>query len=147
MRIRKTLQGLSRPLPGARRCWNEPEKSGLRGHLLRHPSHDHDGENAHFMEGTKTFEETDPGFLPGSKYPTNEHPIQGFTWSDFTARPGRRYTYRIQALTGTPSALTPFREVALDVTTESEAGGNHDVFFAGAAASQEFARRRQREAG
>jgi phosphatidylserine/phosphatidylglycerophosphate/cardiolipin synthase-like enzyme len=90
----------------------------------------------------KTFAETDPGFVPGSKYPTNRHPIQGFTWSDFSAKPGRAYTYRIRGLRGTPTTLRKLSEVKIDVTTESEEGGNHDVFFnRGAAASQEYARR------
>jgi phosphatidylserine/phosphatidylglycerophosphate/cardiolipin synthase-like enzyme len=39
-------------------------------------------------------------------------------------------------------ALKAFRSVVVDVATETEEGGNHDVFFnRGAAASQEFARR------
>ncbi len=146
MRIRKTTQGLTaQAIAGAHvvLLGMNMKKADCEGHLgfAIHRT-DHQGEEAHWMEGMKTFEETDPGFAPGSKYPTNEHPIQGFTWSDFTAKPGHRYTYRIQALTGTPSALTQFKEVELEVTTESEEGGNHDVFFnRGAAASQEFARR------
>ena len=103
---------------------------------------DHTEEEAYWLEGMKTFEETDPGLAPGSKYPTNQHPIQGFTWSDFTAKPGHQYTYRVQALRGAPSNLVKYKEVAVDVTTESEEGGNHDVFFnRGAAASQEYTRR------
>ncbi len=44
---------------------------------------DYTGDETYWLEGMKTFAETDPGFAPGSLYPTNEHPIQGFTWSDF----------------------------------------------------------------
>ena len=103
---------------------------------------DHTEQEAYWLEGMKTFEATDPGFVPGSKYPTNQHPIQGFTWSDFSAKPGHRYTYRIQALRGTPQSLKKFKEVAIDVQTESEETGNHDVYFnRGAAASQEYTRR------
>ena len=113
---------------------------GLLGFAIHRT--DHGEEEARWMEGLKTFEETDPGFVPGSKYPTNRHPIQGFTWSDFSAKPGRAYTYRIRALQGNPTNLRKLSEVAIDVTTESEEGGNHDVFFnRGAAASQEYARR------
>ena len=113
---------------------------GLLGFAIHRT--DHSEEEARWMEGMKTFEETDPGFVPGSKYPTNRHPIQGFTWSDFSAKPGRAYTYRIRALQGTSTNLRKLSEVAIDVTTESEEGGNHDVFFnRGAAASQEYARR------
>jgi phosphatidylserine/phosphatidylglycerophosphate/cardiolipin synthase-like enzyme len=48
----------------------------------------------------------------------------------------------VQALKGPPSNLVPFKEVGVVVRTESEEGGNQDVFFnRGAAASQEYARR------
>ena len=103
---------------------------------------DHTEDECSWLRGSKTFKETDPQLAAGSTTSTRDHPIQGFTWSDFTAKPGCRYTYRIEALSGPPEALTPFRSVAVDVVTETEEGGNHDVFFnRGAAASQEFARR------
>lgn len=103
---------------------------------------DYAGQEARWMRGIKTFEATDPGFVPGSTYSTLEHPVQGFTWSDYSAKPGRRYKYRVLALKGTPQDLQPFKEVAVRITTESEEGGDNDVFFnRGAAASQEYARR------
>jgi len=84
----------------------------------------------------------DPGFPPGAKYPTNKHPIQGFTWSDFTAKPGHLYTYRVQALRGTPKHLTPYKTASVDVTTEMPSKDGHNIYFnRGAAASQEYARR------
>ncbi|MBC7781338.1 MAG: hypothetical protein H7125_14685 [Proteobacteria bacterium] len=113
---------------------------GLLGFAIHRTDHVED--EAYWLEGLKTFAETDPKRPAGTQYATNQHPIQGFTWSDFTAKPGYRYTYRIEALTGTPSALTTFRRVSVEVKTECEATGDHDVFFnRGAAASQEFARR------
>lgn len=121
---------------------NLPESActGLLGFAIHRT--DHAEEEAFWLEGLKTFEATDPGFLPGAKYSTRDHPVQGFTWSDFTAKPGRRYTYRVVALKGTPAALQVFRETEVEVTTEGEEGAAHDVFFnRGAAASQEFARR------
>jgi hypothetical protein len=66
---------------------------------LCHPSDRPQGE-AYWLEGLKSFKATDPGFAPGSKYlPTNIlfKDLQGFTWSDFSAKPGRSYTYRIRA--------------------------------------------------
>ena len=103
---------------------------------------DYLGQEAKWMRGLKTFEETDPGFVAGSTYSTREHPVQGFSWSDYSAKPGRRYKYRVLALKGTPRDLQPFREVEVSVTTEAEAGGDNDVYFnRGAAASQEYARR------
>ncbi|MDQ3261479.1 MAG: phospholipase D-like domain-containing protein [Pseudomonadota bacterium] len=103
---------------------------------------DHTENEAYWLEGIKTFAATDPGFPAGARYPTNKHPIQGFTWSDFTAKPGHRYTYRVQALRGKPAALKKFKQVEVEVNTEAEEEGDHDIFFnRGAAASQEFARR------
>jgi phosphatidylserine/phosphatidylglycerophosphate/cardiolipin synthase-like enzyme len=104
---------------------------------------DHTENEAYWLQGLKTFESTDPGFEPGAaRYKTNEHPVQGFTWSDFTAKPRHRYTYRVVAFKGTADALTEFANVDVDVTSEAEEAGNHDVFFnRGASASQEYARR------
>lgn len=146
MRVRKISQGLTAQATAGSHVvllGMDMQKTDCEGHMgfAIHRT-DHLGEESHWMEGTKTFELTDPGFAPGSKYPTNRHPIQGFTWSDFTAKPGHRYTYRIQALAGPPDALTAAREVELEITAESEENGDHDIFFnRGAAASQEFARR------
>jgi phosphatidylserine/phosphatidylglycerophosphate/cardiolipin synthase-like enzyme len=146
MRDRQTNQGLTvQAIAGSHvvLLGMHMEKSACAGHMgfVIHRT-DHTEEEAYWMEGTKTFEETDPGFPAGAKYPTNKHPIQGFTWSDFTAKPGHRYTYRVQALRGPPKALEKFKEVEVEVTTEDESGGNHDVYFnRGAAASQEYARR------
>lgn len=103
---------------------------------------DHTEDECYWLRGSKTFKLTDPKLADGSTYSTHDHPIQGFTWSDFTAKPGHSYTYRVEALSGPAQALTAFRSVAIDVATETEQGGIHDVFFnRGAAASQEFSRR------
>jgi phosphatidylserine/phosphatidylglycerophosphate/cardiolipin synthase-like enzyme len=146
MRARRTRQGLTvQAIAGSHVVllgmnMRQEDCNGLLGFAIRRT--DYEEEDMRWLDGMKTFEQTDPGFPPGFKYPTNRHPIQGFTWSDFTAKPGRSYTYRIRALAGTPANLKKVREVEIDVTTESEAGGNHDVFFnRGAAASQEYSRR------
>ncbi len=146
MRQRKTSQGLTvQAIAGTHVVllamhMDEAACQGLMGFAIHRTDHTED--EAYWMQGTKTFAETDPGFPPGAKYPTHKHPIQGFTWSDFTAKPGHRYTYRVQALTGTPKALKKSRQVEVEIRTETEASGNHDVYFnRGAAASQEYARR------
>lgn len=146
MRIRRTRQGLTlRAIAGSNVVvlamdMDRAECDGLMGFAIHRTDHTED--EAYWLEGQKTFAATDPHFPPGAKYPTNKHPLQGFTWSDFSAKPGHRYTYRVQALKGTPQALTRFKEVAVLVTTESESAGEHDVFFnRGAAASQEYAQR------
>jgi phosphatidylserine/phosphatidylglycerophosphate/cardiolipin synthase-like enzyme len=146
MRARKTVQGLTvQAIAGSHVVllgisMNQDDCDGHLGFAIHRTDHDED--EAYWLEGMKSFEETDPGFAPGSKYPTNKHPIQGFTWSDFTAKPGHHYTYRVQALRGSPATLEQFKEVEIEVTTESEKGGDHDVFFnRGAAASQAYVHR------
>ena len=113
--------------------------NGLMGFAIHRTDHT-EGE-AYWLKGLKTFAKTDPELGPGSTYSTREHPIQGFTWSDFSAKPGHRYTYKVLALKGEPDTLAPFATVSVTVTTEDPDGGNHDVYFnRGAAASQEYAR-------
>lgn len=146
MRARKTRQGLTvQAVAGSHvvLLGMNMKEADCKGHMgfAVHRT-DHDEMTAEWMKGMKTFAETDPGFVPGSTYETSKHPIQGFTWSDFSAKPGHRYTYRVQALRGTPTQLKAYKDVSVDVTTECEAGGAHDVFFnRGAAASQEYVRR------
>lgn len=94
---------------------------------------------AYWLEGMKVFEETDPGTRKAS---LRRHPVQGFTWSDFTAKPGHDYTYRVVALKGQPTALREDADVSAEVTTEVASNGTQAVWFnRGAAASQEYARR------
>ncbi len=100
---------------------------------------DHTENEAYWLEGTKVFAETDPGT---SKASLRYHPVQGFTWSDFSAKPGHDYTYRMVALKGSPKSLKEEDEVAVRVQTEKEDNGQHEVWFnRGAAASQEYAYR------
>lgn len=102
---------------------------------------DEDGE-AKFLEGMKCFEETDPGFPAGARYPTNEHPIQIFQWADYSAYPGKKYSYTVTALKGTPKKLVPIASCTVKVETECAELGDHDVYFnRGTAASQEYIRR------
>jgi len=103
---------------------------------------DHEGNTADYLRGMKCFEATDPGFPSGSLYSTQQHPVQSFGWSDYTVQPGRKYTYVVTALRGTPAALEAFASVSISITTESPAGGDHDVYFnSGVAGSQAYVRR------
>jgi phosphatidylserine/phosphatidylglycerophosphate/cardiolipin synthase-like enzyme len=114
--------------------------NGLQGFSIHRA--DHEDGTSKFLEGMKCFEETDPGFAAGATYPTSEQPIQSFQWSDYSAQPGRTYTYTVAALKGGPANLQLHVKTSLEVTTESPENGDHDIFFnAGIAASQEYARR------
>lgn len=100
---------------------------------------DHTEGEALWLKGVKVFEETDPGTAMAS---LRSHPVQGFTWSDFTAKPGHEYTYRVVALKGQPSDLHEEDAIDITISTEVEDNGAHEVWFnRGAAASQEYARR------
>jgi phosphatidylserine/phosphatidylglycerophosphate/cardiolipin synthase-like enzyme len=119
-----------------------PERScrGLRGFGIHRT--DHTENESAWMQGQKTFAATDPGLPPGAKFSTRQQPIQGFTWSDFSAKPGHDYTYRVVALKGDPADLQEFAEASVRVQTESPESGTHDIYFnRGVAASQEFTRR------
>lgn len=113
---------------------------GLLGFAIHRT--DHTEQEAYWLKGMRTFAETDPGVGESRQVSSREHPFQDFTWSDYTAKEGRLYTYRIVALKGTPMELRAFAEVEVTIATESPDNGDHDVFFnRGVAASQEYARR------
>ncbi len=104
---------------------DEAACEGLLGFAIHRT--DHTQEEAYWLRGQKTFVETDPGLPPGAQHSTREQPIQGFTWSDLTAKPGHDYTYRVLALKGTPRDLQPIAQVSVRVRTESPEGATHDI--------------------
>jgi phosphatidylserine/phosphatidylglycerophosphate/cardiolipin synthase-like enzyme len=115
---------------------------GLLGFAIRR--HDHTEGESYWLGGYKTFESVVPHPAEGVLYPTRRHPIQGFTWSDFSAKPGYQYTYEVVALRGSPSNPQESERVKVEVLTEAEGlpGSAHHVHFnRGAAASQEYTRR------
>jgi phosphatidylserine/phosphatidylglycerophosphate/cardiolipin synthase-like enzyme len=115
---------------------------GLLGFAIRR--HDHTEGEMYWLSGYKTFESVEPHPAQGVLYSTRNHPIQGFTWSDFSAKPGYNYTYEIVALRGTPAQPIESEKVKVRVRTEKEKlpGSLHHVHFnRGAAASQEYTRR------
>jgi phosphatidylserine/phosphatidylglycerophosphate/cardiolipin synthase-like enzyme len=146
MRVKNTSDHLTLQAIGGSHVvllgWDFPRGNcdGLLGFAIHRT--DPTEEEAGWLRGLKTFEETDPGFVPGSTYSTREHPVQSFMWADYAAKPGRPYDYRVVALKGSPAALQPVAETAVQVRTESPEGGLNDVHFnRGVAASQEYARR------
>jgi phosphatidylserine/phosphatidylglycerophosphate/cardiolipin synthase-like enzyme len=117
----------------------EQECPGLLGFALRREDHT-EGEK-YWLSGYKTFASVEPSSPPGILYSTRQHPIQGFTWSDFSAKPEHDYTYEVFALRGAPASPQEAEKVAVDIRTESEHGRTHHVHFnRGAAASQEYTR-------
>lgn len=117
----------------------EQDSKGVLGFAVHRT--DHTENEAYWLEGMKVFQETDPGTAKASQ---RKHPVQGFTWSDFSAKANHQYTYRVVALKGSPANLIEDADVSVTITTESELTGSHSVWFnRGAAASQEYARRFQ----
>lgn len=116
----------------------------LRGELLGFAieRHDHEEGERYFLRGLRTFEETGSSIPVGVPVSTREHPVQGFVWGDYTAKPRRRYTYRVVALTGKPKFLTEAESIEVEVVTEAEDEGSHRVWFnRGVSASQAYAAR------
>jgi hypothetical protein len=102
---------------------------GLLGFAIRRTDHT-EGER-YWLSGYKTFASVEAHPAEGVMYSTRQHPIQGFTWSDFSAKPGYRYTYEVVALRGAATAPKARERVSVDVTTEDESDGTskHHVHF------------------
>src|SRR5437870_9479852 len=117
----------------------EQDCAGLLWFALRREDHT-EGEK-YWLSGYKTFKSVEPFPPPGVLYSTRQHPIQGFTWSDFSAKPDHDYTYEVFALRSAPASPQEAEKVAVRIRTESERGRIHHVHFnRGAAASQEYTR-------
>src|SRR3989304_3224790 len=120
----------------------EDKCSGLLGFAIRR--HDHTEGEIYWLGGYKTFASVEPHPAEGVLYSTRRHPIQDFSWSDFSAKPGYDYTYDIVALRGNPANPQEKERVSVNIWTETEKvpGSIHHVHFnRGAAASQEYTRR------
>jgi len=146
MRIQKTSNELTVQGIGGSHVvllgWDYPQNKcdGLAGFGVHRT--DHEEQEAFWLRGIKTFATTDPALPPGSLHSTRHHPVQSFMWSDYSAKPGRLYTYRVVALKGDPTDLQIDADTKVDVRTEAPEDGLNDVHFnRGIAASQEFARR------
>ncbi len=102
---------------------------------------DHAGGKGAWLSAFKTFRSVVP--VPGSDaiYLTVDHPIQSFSWGDYTVEPGHHYTYRIVPRYGTGATLSdhPGVEATIDIVTGDPAEGIHGVYFnRGVAASQAY---------
>ena len=123
---------------------DEKKCPGLMGFAIHRTDHVED--EAYWMRGMKVFKAGAADLPLGGMVSTRRHPIQGFTWADYSAKPNYEYTYRIAALEGTPERLKERHVTEVSVQTEAYREGDHNVYFnRGAAASQEFARRFRNE--
>jgi phospholipase D-like protein len=96
----------------------------------------------YWLKSFRTFEATLPNPPPGSFVSTNDHPVQSFSWGDYTAKPGHLYTYKVIPKYGTPGNMTDGPAVSVDIQTTSEDIGDHAIYFnRGVAGSQAYARK------
>jgi phosphatidylserine/phosphatidylglycerophosphate/cardiolipin synthase-like enzyme len=122
----------------------ESKRPGLRGFAFKRFDH-HEGDTI-WLQGLKTFQKTEPHPALGEQFSTLHHPIQGFQWADYSARPGTAYTYTVVALYGDPASLEQRITVDIEIATETEVGAVHSAFFnRGSVATQEYARRFQNQ--
>jgi hypothetical protein len=118
----------------------EAQAKGLLGFAIWRD--DHTESEGYWLKGLRTFAETGHGVPPGVPIPLRDHPLQGFLWGDYTAKPRHRYTYRVVALRGSPKRLQEAESVSVDVETESEdvESSGHAVYFnRGLAATRAYA--------
>jgi len=117
----------------------EAMRRGLRGFAIQRTDHDED--ETYWMKGTKVFESVEPHPAQGLQYSSLKHPFQTFQWADYSAKPGRTYTYKVVAMYGQPGGLDPGTSVEVTVITESIDAVDHTIHFnRGATATQEYAR-------
>ena len=75
---------------------------GLLGFAIER--RDHSRRSNSWLRGVRYFEETAPeDRQPGIPVGSDEAPIQSFFWGDYTAQPGRTYTYRVHPVYGARS--------------------------------------------
>jgi phosphatidylserine/phosphatidylglycerophosphate/cardiolipin synthase-like enzyme len=128
---------------------NEQRRHGLKGFAFKRETVGGQG-STKWLRAQKVFKsvvpdpkaERDPDDPTQPKrYFTNEHPIQSFLWSDYTAKPKTRYKFTIVPMYGEPGALKPEPGMEFEISTENEFEHGHGVWFnRGAIASQAFAR-------
>jgi phosphatidylserine/phosphatidylglycerophosphate/cardiolipin synthase-like enzyme len=116
-------------------------KEGLLGFAVRR--YDLADGSDKWMDGFKVFRSVIPEPTTETRVSTLDHPVQSFSWDDFTAEAGHRYRYAFHPVKGTASNLKrPGPALTLTIRTEPLYGGKHDVFFnRGVASSQAYTRK------
>ncbi|HEX6316120.1 MAG TPA: phospholipase D-like domain-containing protein [Gemmatimonadaceae bacterium] len=119
--------------------------AALRKNLLGFAVHRRDpAENQqYFMYGFKVFKDLIPVPDEDTRVSTFDHPVQSFSWDDFTAKPDREYEYTFHPIKGKPKNLDrSAKPIAIKVRTEPLYSDlEHDIFFnRGVASSQAYRR-------
>lgn len=124
-------------------CSDERRK-GLMGFSVYREVVGGKGPRPGWLRSRKVFKSVVPNPDKKGFYFSDKHPIQGFLWGDYGARPGTTYRFRVVPRYGAPTHLTSSRadEVEVEIRTEDEwpRGAKHGVWFnRGAIASQRYA--------
>ena len=88
------------------------------------------------------------GLAAGTPVPLDEHPVQSFSWGDYTAKPATTYAYRVIPMYGDAQELSPSEASGRQGTHQDGTGGHdsrrHDArrcyFNRGVIGSQAYAR-------
>jgi phosphatidylserine/phosphatidylglycerophosphate/cardiolipin synthase-like enzyme len=117
---------------------SDATQSGLLGFAVRR--YDLAAGTDQWLPGFKVFRSLIPDPTAATRVSTYDHPVQSFSWDDFTCDPDSRYRYVFHPMKGTPSrpdrSGTP---LTLTIRTEPLYGERHDVFFnRGVASSQGY---------
>jgi phosphatidylserine/phosphatidylglycerophosphate/cardiolipin synthase-like enzyme len=112
-------------------------KDGLLGFAVRR--YDLAAGTDEWMPGFKVFRSLIADPTADTRVSTHDHPVQSFSWDDFTCAPDSSYRYVFYPLKGTAADLdrsaTP---LTLTIRTEPLYGERHDVFFNRGVASSQY---------
>ena len=118
----------------------EEAREGLQGFAVHRV--DKTENEQYWLSGFRTFEASYPNPPRGALVSTQQHPVQDFVWSDFTAKPEHEYVYKVVPVYGQPKNLRYRPTVEVEVATEKEDERTHAVYFnRGVIGSQAYARK------
>ena len=81
----------------------EEAREGLLGFAVHRV--DKTENEQYWLSGFRTFEASYPNPPRGALVSTQQHPVQDFVWSDFTAKPEHEYVYKVVPVYGQPKNL------------------------------------------
>jgi hypothetical protein len=130
---------------------DEAHRTGLLGFAIERSEFNAAGKlvEKYMLRGIKRFQTKDEGLPAGTPVPLDEHPVQSFSWGDYTCKPNTTYEYRVIPMYGAPKLLQPREDWAVKVRIQTEqerledgADAVHDVYFnRGVIGSQAYARK------
>ncbi|WP_315823202.1 hypothetical protein [Paraflavitalea speifideaquila] len=83
-------------------------RKGLLGFAIHRT--DKTEKEQYWLMGFRTFKDTEPNPAPGTLISTQQHPVQGFVWGDYTAKANHTYVYKVVPVYGTPKNLNTVRQ-------------------------------------